>query len=136
LLSEAAVDDVNNAIDSEGSFCDVCRKHNFAGVWRGRDEDFGLMVRWQGGVDRQDDQLLDSCAEAFGALLEHFLRAFDLFLTCQKDEDVTLRLGYMDLEGRDYCCFDVVCFRLLRVVYIHRKTAAWDLKNGCVVEEL
>ena len=59
LLVKARINHVDNAVDGQGRLRDICGQHDFAGARRSGQENFGLQVGREIGVDRRDDEFHD-----------------------------------------------------------------------------
>ena len=66
---------------------------------RRRVENLPLAVHWQGGVERQHDDVRDLVAEIVDLGLCLLACILDLLLSCQEDEDVALGLAAVDAKA-------------------------------------
>ena len=58
-------------------------------AWRSRVKDSGLHFTGQRRIHRQDDEFRDIWPQGFHSLVKDLTGCVDLFLTSQKDQDVT-----------------------------------------------
>lgn len=135
LLDEAGVDDVDDAVDREGGFGDVCGEDDLAGAGGGGLEDLCLELRGEVCVYGADDHFADLVAQLAAGLLQVLLGGVDLVLAGEEDEDVAVRGGgRVDLEDRGDGGVEVVGLGLLGVVDVDGVPAAGDVEDGRAVK--
>ena len=136
LLGEARVDDVHNIVDGDRGLGDVGREHHLARAGRRRLKDLGLHVARQVGVDWEHEQLGDLGAEAACACLQRLLRGLNLLLAGEEDEDVAVRLRYMDLQHGDHARLEIVSLGRLGIQDVDGVAPARDVEHRRVIKVL
>lgn len=101
LFREPWVDNIIDTVDGDTCFGDVGGDDDLSRTRWSRIEDPRLHFRRQGGVNGQDQEIWDLRTQCLHPLVKHFARSIDFFLSRQEQEDVSWRLGEMNLHDGD-----------------------------------
>jgi len=65
----ASIDDISDAVDSDGGLCDICSKDDLPALRRSRCKSFHLLLWWEGCEDGTNEKFIFLGREHFGTLL-------------------------------------------------------------------
>lgn len=133
LLRKTGIDHVDDTVDGQRGFGNVCRNDDLAARRAIRGAGLGCRVEdpllgggGQGRVERHDlDRTTVNLANLLVDLgLDLATRGLNLFFTRQKDEDITFGLAQMDLDDGADGGLEIVALRLGCIINLDRESTA------------